>query len=266
MAGPAFMPCNHHHACFFHKGHHTKYKWYNMASAFWEVVESCFNNVCVLLLLFLSHRTHGGRSSVRSHHRPGSLLVSWVSSDWPQAAGAQRGRHGPADHAAAPGDPESPGSTEITPFPWGEPLHPLLLPSWRTGRGQNPGGVRCLCDEGWCVCVHTILDKSWTPQFSVFVDYGSLWRKLLQKLDTLQKWSYIKERRWPSNSKTPRLFFMFTLMFEYFQLVFMFLFWSSCSSERIVSVSKQSDNSPDHKSYSHFPLISISHVSAIKRP
>lgn len=53
---------------------------------------------------------------------------------------AQRGRHGPSDHAALAGNPESSGQTRV--LPGRKPVHPVLLPARRTGWGQDLGGLK----------------------------------------------------------------------------------------------------------------------------
>lgn len=123
------------------------FKMWSLQSCFFYI-DFTFPPLCLFC------RSHGGHSSVRAHDRLRISFIpdvfNWVSPDRLQVPGAQRGRHSPADHAAAPGDPEPPGNAKIPPLPRREPMHPLLLPAWRTGRSQDPGGLRCGCDRGWC--------------------------------------------------------------------------------------------------------------------
>lgn len=142
-----------------------------------------FNLTSPYCSLSLCCRSHGGHPSIRA---PGSPLVpdavQRLSPDRLQASGTQRGRHGPADHAAAAGDPEPPGSAPIAPLPRGEPLHPVLLPARRAGRSQDPGGVR-----GVCVSV-----RYWTS-LEVWGLLNTTVAHICEKYDTLQHWSQMCE-------------------------------------------------------------------------
>lgn len=103
-------------------------------------------------IICLNFRSHGGHPSIRAHHRPRRLLLPdafspvWLGL---QAAGTWGRRHGSADYAAPPWDPEPSGGAEITSIPGRKPLHPFLLQAWRAGRSQDPGCVKRVCV---CVC------------------------------------------------------------------------------------------------------------------